>query len=453
MLADLLRRRILFRLTIAVSILLAAVIGYAQFRVGPVQVVVTPDHANWKYAPGEAAVFTVKVLKNENPFSSAGVTWFVGPELLPPVRTGTVELSTDGTARVDAGTRADAGFLRFIATVVDEGRSYRGICTVGFAPEQIKAVVQDPEGFDAFWQEGKDALAKIPIGEQRTPYPEKSTVTLDAYQVSFQNVAGPSNRGASRIYGILTEPKAPGKYPALLRVPGAGVYGVSGIVKEALEDTIVLSIGIHGIPLTLDASVYNSISRGAIDTYYIYNINSRDKYYYRRVYLGCVRAVDYLASLPNWDGKTLAVVGSSQGGALAIVTAALDSRVGALASIHPALSDAGGFTLNGRAGGWPPELFQDPANQTKERLENFAFYDAVNFARRVKAPGIYSWGYNDETCPPVSTYSAYNVITAPKVLTLQVETGHWIAPEQNVRVMRWIAEYLKTGITPFSVIN
>ena len=205
-----------------------------------------------------------------------GVTWSVGPELLPPVRTGTVELSADGTARVDAGTRKDAGFLRLIATVVDEGRSYRGMCTVGFAPEQIKPVVQDPEGFDSFWQEGKDALAKIPIGEQRTPYPEKSTATLDAYQVSFQNVAGPSNRGASRIYGILTEPKAPGKYPALLRVPGAGVYGVNGIVKEALEDTIVLSIGIHGIPLTLDASVYSSISRGAIDTYYIYNIDSRE---------------------------------------------------------------------------------------------------------------------------------------------------------------------------------
>ncbi|HTY64548.1 MAG TPA: acetylxylan esterase [Acidobacteriota bacterium] len=446
------RSWILFRFTIATFILCLAVLGSAQFRTGPVQVLVTPDHADWKYAPGESAVFSVKALKNGNPLAAAGASWAVGPELLPPIRTGSIDLSADGAATVNAGTRRDAGFLRFVVTVADEGRSYRGMCTVGFAPEQIRPVVQDPEGFDSFWQEGKDALAKIPIAEQRTPYPEKSTATLDAYQVSFQNVAGPSNRGASRIYGILTEPKAPGKYPALLRLPGAGVYGVSGIVKEALEDTIVLSIGIHGIPLTLDASVYNSISRGAIDTYYIYNIESRDMYYYRRVYLGCVRAVDYLAALPNWDGKTLAVIGSSQGGALAIVTAALHPRVGALASIHPALSDSGGYVQDGRAGGWPPELFQDPANRTKERLDNFAFYDVVNFARRVKVPGIYSWGYNDETCPPVSTYSSYNVITAPKVLTLQLETGHWIAPEQNARIMRWVGEYLKTGITPFTLI-
>lgn len=434
------------------AILLIAVMGSAQFQTGPIQVHVTPDHANWKYVPGENAVFALKVLKNGTPLANAVINWSIGPELLPPIRTGTAALSEDGTARVDGGTRNEAGFLRFAATVNDEGSVYRGICTVGFAPEQIKPVVQEPEGFDNFWQEGKDALGKIPIGAQRIPYAEKSTATLDAYQVSFQNVAGPSNWGASRIYGILTEPKAPGKYPALLRVPGAGVYGVSGIVKEALENTIVLSIGIHGIPLTLDDSVYNSISRGAIDTYYTYNLDSRDKYYYRRVYLGCIRAVDYLASLPNWDGKTLAVIGSSQGGALAIITAALDSRVGALASIHPALSDVGGFTEEGRAGGWPPELFQDPANRTKEKLDNFSFYDVVNFAKRVKAPGIYSWGYNDETCPPVSTYSAYNVISAPKLLTPQVETGHWIAPEQNARIMAWIREYLQTGIAPAGLI-
>jgi cephalosporin-C deacetylase len=144
----------------------------------------------------------------------------------------------------------------------------------------------------------------------------------------------------------------------------------------------------------------------------------------------------------------LAVIGSSQGGALSIITAALDARIDELAAIHPALSDAGGFVQEGRAGGWPPDLFQNPANRTKEKLENFAFYDAVNFARRMKVPGIYSWGYNDETCPPVSIYFAYNVITAPKLLMLQLETGYWIAPEQSARIMAWITEYLKTGKAP-----
>jgi cephalosporin-C deacetylase len=62
----------------------------------------------------------------------------------------------------------------------------------------------------------------------------------------------------------------------------------------------------------------------------------------------------------------------------------------------------------------------------------------VNFARRVKAPGLYSWGWNDEVCPPTSTYAAYNVVTAPKQLLLAVETGHFTVPEQTEKVDRWI---------------
>ncbi len=56
---------------------------------------------------------------------------------------------------------------------------------------------------------------------------------------------------------------------------------------------------------------------------------------------------------------------------------------------------------------------------------------------------MYSWGFNDETCPPTSTYSAYNVITAPKQLFLALETGHWTYPEQNEKTNNWMVEQLK----------
>jgi cephalosporin-C deacetylase-like acetyl esterase len=410
---------------------------------------VTPNHADWKYAAGENAIFTVKVALNDSPAAGLKVNWTVGPDQMEPIRKGETVLGADGTAAIDAGTRPDPGFLRLNVTVQGEGRSYTGLCTVGFDPEKIQPVTKEPADFDAFWEEQKAVLAKIPINAQRTPYPEKTTDTLNAYEVSFQTVAGPSNRGASRIYGILTEPKAPGKYPAFLRVPGAGVYGVSGIVKEADENMIVLSIGIHGIPLTLPAAVYNSISRGAIDMYQVQNMDSKDRYYYRRVYLGAVRAVDYLASLENWDGKSIGVIGSSQGGALSIVTAALHPKVTTLASIHPALSDVAG-TLAGRAGGWP-EIFKDVSYRTPANIETMTYYDVVNFAKRVKVPGIYSWGYNDTTCAPTTTYAAYNAIRAPKVLTLELPTGHTMTPGQTARIKEWFLEFLRTGVQPASV--
>jgi hypothetical protein len=69
-------------------------------------------------------------------------------------------------------------------------------------------------------------------------------------------------------------------------------------------------------------------------------------------------------------------------------------------------------------------------------MRTAAYYDVVNFARRVKAPGLYSWGWNDEVCPPTSTYAAYNVVAAPKQLLLAVETGHFTVPEQTEKVDR-----------------
>ena len=53
------------------------------------------------------------------------------------------------------------------------------------------------------------------------------------------------------------------------------------------------------------------------------------------------------------------------------------------------------------------------------------------------------WGFNDETCPPTSMYTAYNVITAPKDLLLFLETGHWMYPEETEKMNNWLFEKLK----------
>jgi cephalosporin-C deacetylase-like acetyl esterase len=428
-------------------VLLSCLAALAQPQAARVQIRITPDHADWNYKTGEPVTFTIRATKDGAALAGVTANWSAGPEMMPPVTSGTVQLGADG-AHVTAGSMEKPGFLRLIATLQDEGRVYRGVGTAGFEPEKIQAVTGIPDDFDQFWADGKAALARIAIDPQRKPDLERSTATLDAFEVSIQNVSG-GGRGTSRIYGILTVPKAPGKYPALLRVPGAGVYPASSIVRDHEDGVITLSIGIHGVPLTMDPAVYQNLASGALNGYQEFNLDSRDRYYYRRVYLGCVRAIDYLTSLAEWDGKTVAVTGNSQGGALAIVTAALDPRVGALASYHPALSDQLGY-VHGRAGGWP-NVFRNEQFRTKEKMETAAYYDTVNFARKVKVPGLYSWGYNDETCAPTSTFAVFNTVTAPKTLTLQIETGHTIVPEQRARVNRWIQEFLKTGKAPAGV--
>jgi cephalosporin-C deacetylase-like acetyl esterase len=82
-------------------------------------------------------------------------------------------------------------------------------------------------------------------------------------------------------------------------------------------------------------------------------------------------------------------------------------------------------------------------NEKKDKISTIAYYDVVNFARRVKVVGYYSWGYNDETCPPTSMYAAYNVISAPKELYLALDTGHWTYPEQGEKMNAWLLSRLK----------
>src|SRR5690554_7541409 len=102
----------------------------------------------------------------------------------------------------------------------------------------------------------------------------------------------------------------------------------------------------------MEPSVYVDLGAGPLYGYMKSNLDDKDNYYYKRVYLGCVRAVDFIESLDKFDGNTIGVTGGSQGGALSIITAGLDSRIDYLAAFYPALSDLTGY-LHGRAGGWP----------------------------------------------------------------------------------------------------
>jgi cephalosporin-C deacetylase len=429
-------------LLILLAVLLAAQAVPSQEFTGQVQVRVQLDHTDWTYTPGQPVHFRITAVRDGQPLRGARVSVRIGPEMMPPTIEKTLDLPPDG-ATIDAGTMTTPGFLRCIASLDFDGKSYRGLATAGFQPEAIRPTTEDPPDFDTFWSGAKDALAKIPLDARLTPLPDYGTATVEVFQVNLQNIGDGT---PSRLYGILCQPRAEGKYPAVLGVPGAGVRPYRGMVELAEKGLITLQIGIHGLPVNLDPSVYESLRVGALAGYPGFGLESRTRYYYYRVYLGCVRANDFLVSLPKYDGSNLLVTGGSQGGALSIVTAGLDPRVKGLAAYYPALSDVTGY-LNGRAGGWP-HIFrseQDPTLRMKEKIETSRYYDVVNFARRVKAPGLYTWGFNDETCPPTSMYSAYNVIPGSKKLLLALETGHGNVPEQVDRVNRWIEEFLKAG--------
>lgn len=411
----------------------------AQMQERMIKVNVVPDHADWRYEPGDRVKFSVSVLKNRVPQENATVWYEVAEDMMPPLLRDTVVLKK-GVLTVDAGTMKTSGFLRCRVWTRYEGRIVEGRATAAFTPEKIKPTAALPQDFLTFWETAKQANARIPMNTKLRLLPERCTEKVNVYEWNIQNY-----RPNSRMYGILCVPVKPGKYPALLRVPGAGVRGYAGAIAEAEKGIITLEIGIHGILVTLDPSVYANLGQGGLYRYQYQNWDNRDEVYYKRVYMGCVRAVDYLCSMQEFDGTNLIVQGGSQGGALAIVTAALDSRVTGVVSFYPALSDLSGYE-KGRAGGWP-HLFRnssDAGELKNKKLEVSYYYDVVNFARMLKVPVFFYLGYNDMVCPPTSTFSVYNTITAPKELVIMEEAEHYAYPEHWSQALRWI--YSKMSI-------
>ncbi|MFV0329945.1 MAG: acetylxylan esterase, partial [Dysgonomonas sp.] len=173
--------------------------------------------------------------------------------------------------------------------------------------------------------------------------------------------------------------------------------------------------------------------------YLAIGINDRDTYYMKKVYLACVRAVDYLSTLPEWDGKNMIAQGGSQGGALALILAGLDSRITSCVANHPALSDMAGYAEKGRTGGYPHfgRRYKDIA-LTPNVIETLSYYDVVNFARCITIPVFMTWGFNDNVCPPTTSYCVYNVISSAKESLITPVNEHWVSEETRYAQLDWM---------------
>jgi cephalosporin-C deacetylase len=385
---------------------------------------VSMDRPDWSYAVGGRVRFTVSGPPGKP------IAYTIGPEQMP-AEPKTAVIPEGGTLEIDGGTMRVPGFLRCIATADGMGR---GLATAAFSPEQIRPTQTEPADFDAFWERAKSELAKLPIDARLTPLPQLTNDRIEAFEVNLQTIGVPPAT-SSRFYGVLCVPRGDGPFPAMLIPPGAGRRGAGANTTWAARGFITLNVGVHEIPV-VPTGEFPRVEPP--NDYPSSGLESPERYYFRRVFMGCLRANDFLASHPKWDRTNLIAMSGSQGGFLSIVTAALDPRVTLVCASFPAYCDVTGF-VHGRAGGWPKFKFDDKGDPQRDaKIATTAYFDCVNFARRLRVPGHYGWGYNDETCSPTSMFSAYNVIAAPKTLDIVKEMGHPRVPELTEAERTWV---------------
>ncbi|WP_373846975.1 acetylxylan esterase [Bacteroides heparinolyticus] len=405
--------------------------------------VTVPNHADWLYKTGEEATVEVHFYKYGIPQNGVTVNYELGGDMMPSEIKGTIVLK-NGKAVIPMGTMSEPGFRDCRMTATVDGKIYKHHIKVGFSPEKIRPYTQIPADFGDFWNKNKAELAKLPLIYTKELVKEYCTDQMDCYLVKLQ-----VNERGQAIYGYLFYPKhaKEASCPVVLCPPGAGIKTIKEPLRHkyyAEHGCIRFEIEIHGLNPKMPTEDFKDISNafnGKENGYLNNGLDNRDNYYMKRVYMACIRSIDLLVSLPEWDGRNVVVKGGSQGGALALVAAGLDPRVTACIANHPALSDMAGY-MAGRAGGYP-HFFRVAGMDTPDKLNTMAYYDVVNFARSIKVPTRMTWGYNDDVCPPTTSYAVYNVLQCPKEALITPINEHWTSEDTEYGHLTWMLNHLR----------
>ena len=421
----------------AMAALVALTVSAAAMAAKPkpaVEVVVRTDRPAAIYKCGEEAIFRISVLEHGQAVTSGKVgitTTLDGGKVIEKKSVGL------GPAPIEAkGSLVEPGFLRCTVRFSKGDKRYVGYAGAGFEPERIKPTAVMPSDFDEFWSAGRKRLETVPLDLELAPLPKSSDESQESFRFSIANIDG------TRCYGFLSVPKGrKPPFPAYVNVPGAGPgpshpYGRSWATKGVLAMVVSVHAYDCGQPVAKIKECYAALNKPGI--YSHQGAPDREAYYFRRAILGMDRAVSYLASRPDFDGKHLVVDGSSQGGGSALILAGLNPHVTAAAANVPAMCDHAGH-LAERAPGWPGILRRKADEDIAPYLKMCGYFDAVNFARSITSPVIMSVGFIDRTCSPSSVFSAYRVIQSPKRLFPDPRAGHqWNVGEYRRFLAKWI---------------
>lgn len=435
-------KKVLLLLIVVVNFFLGAMAENYPYRSDYLWVTV-PDHSDWLYKTGENAVVDIQLYKYGVPVDCT-VKYEIGNDMMDGDKTGSVAMK-NGKCRVVINGRKTPGFrdLRLSANV--DGKVCQHHIKVGFDVDKIQPYTEEPADFLSFWNKNVEKMRKSPLKYTLEDAPEYTTEKMTCQLLKLQTVDGHS------IYGYLFVPKnkAKGSCPIVVCPPGAGIktikeplrhryYGEGGCIRLEME--------IHGLDPRLPKTMFDDISHAFNGNneggYLAYGIDNRDRYYMKDVYLSLVRCLDFLVQLPEWDGKNIAMQGGSQGGALSLIAAALDKRVTLCVANHPALSDMAGYYEKGRTGGYP-HFKTSNGTLTPETMKTLAYYDVVNFARHIACPVYMTWGYNDITCPPTTSYAVWNTLKCEKEPLITPINEHWTSDATEYGQYEWIMKHIK----------
>ena len=411
-----------------IAALQAGITGTKTFKAadGLVEFELSTDKSDWKIKVGEPVTFSAQVFTRKD--AKAPRVALTGRKVLcrmfgDGLKTVSKSEVLSGkpvsvTGKLDRPGWIYAYFTLYepdgktICSVLDARKrktSVQGGIGALVEPDKLKPGMERPADFDAFWKAQRELLDKVPLNAVETPVvlsPAQAKL-YKIYDVKVDCAGGMPVRG----YVSIPANAKPKSLPAWVTFHGAGV---SSSGKPTDPNCIRMDVNAHGILNGQKPEYYSNLYKTTLKNYYHQGKEDREKIYFHGMYLRVMRALDYIKSRPEWNGKVLIVSGSSQGGGQTIAAAALDPQVTLCIAGVPALSDHAG-SLAGRQPGWP--RFYDARNGKKydPAIKTAAsYYDNVFFASRIKCEAFVTTGLIDGTCSPEGVYVVFMHLASPK---------------------------------------
>lgn len=295
--------------------------------------------------------------------------------------------------------------------------------------------------FKEFWETTSDELAKVGLNYDLQPY-EYPVRGVKVYRVTFSGFLN------ADIDGWLAIPEAPGKYPGIVAFHGynwAFDGCINDTVNQALHGYAVLQMLVRGQQGNSSDNVVTS--HGNHSGWMTKGILSPRQYYYRAVYMDCVRALEVLASIDKVDAGRIGVIGGSQGGALTLASAALSGIPKVAVSMYPYLSHFNRAIdiAPGMPYGEINEYFRrntDPEIEVQAK-KTLSYFDVMNLAPDIKCPVLVAAGLVDDITPPSTVFAAYNHMVCPKDIAVFRYFGHENMPGFVEKQLRMLMKHLQ----------
>ncbi len=391
---------------------------------------ITPDKSDHSYKNGDKITFNIQLDKGR--INTPFIVQLQGNRYIAPVQ----KLVSDENGRAKLTVTADRpGFIR--VKVSDNGKI--AAAAVAVDKEMILPARERPERFDRLWNRVKKNIELAPIQYESKEIPSD----VKGFKTYELTILMPGEE-APPLYAVLTVPAraVPGRSAAMVYFHDAGIDKAAPLYRSG---TIVLSV--NPLPVKHDGEQGETLKEGgAFYGYPHWGIDDLEKNCFLPMFKRAYRAVQFIRDQREWDGRTLIVTGSGQGGAQAIVAAGLEPKVSMCIALSPTLGNHGGFE-NGGESGWP-RFHQDEnsyaANPDKV-LNMLDFIEVCFFAQTIRQAEVCIYaGYNDQLTPASAVFAIYNSIPSPaKTVFTAVRGDHKIPAEIEKEILKRMAIHIR----------